>query len=180
MLNLSVTIEGDRIVINNLERLSSALPQATKRALSRIAQGVFSEAHAFLAGPGGAGKKQKRRPAPGEKTGFTKKSGERVDFSLLEGAGAYPVPVRTGFLRQALYFLNPGESASLVSGSDTAGPNEAVIGDAAQYANVIHEGTGSSAKYGPRRYLTDGFERFNGAGRAVSIIEEEIAREVGR
>ncbi len=176
MLDLQITVDGDKIVIEGLDRLAVMIPTAIKRALTRIATGSHRESHALLSGPGGAGKEVRR-----DYVGFTKKSGEDVIFRSFEGAGGYPVPVRSGLLRDSLDFLFPGQSKTAGKAlTFTAGPDEAVIYDSAEYARVIREGTGSSSKYGPRDYLTDGFEKFNTGARAVRIVEEEIGKEIPR
>jgi hypothetical protein len=180
MLDLKVTIDRDKAVIDNLGAISANMLNAIKRGLSRIAKGVHREVFDYLSGAGGAGKQQRRKPAEGERTSFTNKStGRHITFSLLEGAGAYPVPVRRGNLRRLLDYVEPGETKTVADGStSTAAPDEAVVYDSAEYARVIREGTGSSAKFGPRDYLTDGLERFNQGDRIVKIIEEEIAKEI--
>ena len=175
MLDLKVTIQGDKVLINNLETLSANVPKAIQRGLSRIVKGVHRAAFDYLSGPGGAGSTQRREAREGERTGFDNKTtGKRVGFSLLEGAGAYPVPVRTGNLRRLLDYVEPGHS----KGSFSASPDEAIVYDSAEYARVIREGTGSSAKYGPRDYVVDGLNRFDQGNRIVTILEEEIAKEM--
>jgi len=175
MFDLTVTVEGDRVLIDGLEKAASGVPKAITRGLSRIAKGIHGGAMDYLSGPGGAGKAQRRKPEEGERTGFKNKTtGKRVKFDLFEGAGAYPVPVRRGNLRRLLDYVEPGES----KGGFTAAPDEAIVYDSAEYASVILDGTGSSAKYGPRDYLTDGYERFNEGDRIVKTLEEEIAKEM--
>ena len=175
MLDVRVTIEGDRALVAGLEHAAAGVPKAVTRGLSRIVKGVHRGAMDYLSGPGGAGKAQRRKPDEGERTGFTNKTtGKRVRFDLLEGAGAYPVPVRRGNLRRLLDYVEPGES----KGNFSAAPDEAIVYDSAEYARVIREGTGSSAKLGPRDYLTDGLERFDQGNRIVKILDEEIAKEM--
>jgi len=175
MFDLKVTVEGDKVLIDGLEKAAAGVPKAVTRGLSRVVKGIHSGAMDYLSGPGGAGKAQGRKPEEGERTGFKNKTtGKRVKFDLLEGAGAYPVPVRRGNLRRLLDFVEPGES----KGSFSAAPDEAVVYDSAGYASVILAGTGSSAKYGPRDYLTDGYERFDEGNRVVKTLEEEIAKEM--
>jgi|GEM_PF-658430 hypothetical protein len=172
MLDISVTVEGDKVVIENLDAHAARIPAAIDRALTRVGTGVFENAQYWLSGAGGASKDQRT-----DYVGFTKKSGDKVMFRSYEGAGAYPVPARTGFLRQLLDWLHPGEAKSGPAGSFTAGPFETVIFDSALYARVIREGTGSSRKYGPRDYLTDGLTRFDSGGAIKAIFEEEIEKE---
>ncbi len=98
-------------------------------------------------------------------------------FDLLGGpkvpAGAYPVPIVTGNLRRLLDWLKPGER----KGEFKAGNLEGIVYDTAEYADAIHQGTGSSAKFGARPFITDGFERFNKGDRLAEIAAEEIEAE---
>jgi hypothetical protein len=170
MLDLHVEIQGDKILIDGLKGLSShGIAAAQKRGLSRIARGTHREAFKWLSGPGGANKKIRK-----DYVGFTKKSGEDVMFRSFKGAGAYPVPTRTGNLRSHLDWLDPGESKDEFA----ATPDEAIVYDSAEYASDIHEGAGSSAKYGPREFLEDGFNDFNQGGRAPAILDEELEIEI--
>jgi hypothetical protein len=173
MLDIHVTIEGDKVVIHNLEQLSANLPKVIDRGVTRIGAGVFGAVQYWLMGPGGASKKVRT-----DYVGFEKKSGEKVTFRSYEGAGGYPVPIRTKGLLDHLAWVAPGQSKSGSAGAVTAGPGESIVFNSAEYARTIREGTGSSAKFGPRDYLTDGFERFNQGARSVQIMEEEIAKEV--
>lgn len=184
MLKVQITVSGDRVAIANLGTLAEQFPAAIKRSLKRIAAGTHREAHAFLSGAG-AGQSISRRTRQrladaGDITGFTKKTGERVDFKLYQNSGGYPVPVRTGHLRRMLDFLYPGQSKSGPSGTFTAGPMETVIFNSAAYASAIHEGRNSSAKFGPRSFLTDALMRFNEGAQIKRIVEEEINREIAR
>lgn len=152
MLDITVTIEGQKVVIAGLDKLATGLQGAASRGLERAAIGIHRSAHGFLSGAG------------------AKKSNV--------SSGGYPVPVRTGHLRRSLNWLKPGESKTGPAGTFTAGQNEVVIFDSAEYANVIHEGLGSSAKFGPRRYLTDALEQFSAGDRIKRTIEEEIEKEI--
>ena len=150
MFDIQVQITGDKVIIRDLPTASMRIPAAADRALTRSAKGIYREAFSFLSGPGA-----KASNVP---------------------AGGYPVPVRTGFLRQALDWVAPGQSKAGVQGVVTAGKNEALIYDSAEYARVIHEGTGSSATFGPRAYLIDGLEKFNEGDHIQHIFEEELRR----
>ncbi|NOQ51727.1 MAG: hypothetical protein GQ578_05880 [Desulfuromonadaceae bacterium] len=101
----------------------------------------------------------------------------REAFDFLGGAkepsGAYPVPIVTGHLRRLLNWLKPGAS----KGEFRAGPLESIVYNSAEYSETIHEGHGSSTKYGARPYITDGFERFNRGNRLAKIAGEEIEAE---
>jgi hypothetical protein len=154
MLDISVTIQGDKVVIDGLGQLAAGLPGAVRLGLERSAIGIERIAFAFLAG---AGSKESN-----------------------VAAGGYPVPVRTGDLRRHLDWLKPGESKSGPAGTITAGQNEVIVYNSELYANVIHEGIGSSAKFGPRKFLTDALERFNADDRIKANIEEEISSEIAK
>jgi len=171
---LDVRIEGAAAIIQGLNRLAAdGVPRAIDRGLVRIGAGVYGEVLYWLSGGGGASKKTRTDYA-----GFTNKSGKEVMFRSYQGAGGYPVPKRTGHLSQQLDWLKPGESKSGDVGAFTAGKNEVVIYNPSLYANAIHEGKGSSAKFGPRRYMTDGLERFNAGDAMKRIMEEEISKVI--
>ncbi len=101
----------------------------------------------------------------------------RESFDLLGGskepAGAYPVPVVTGHLRRLLDWLKPGARKENFS----AGPLESIVYNSAEYSRVVHEGRGSSTKFGVRSFITDGFERFNKGDKLAEIAAEEIEAE---
>jgi hypothetical protein len=176
MLNLNVTVSGDKVVIAGLREFSAEMPKAINRGLSNVAKGTYGFAFKWLSGPGGVAKKKTLvGPIRGSK-GFTKKSGEQVNFKVFQGAGSYPVPVRTGNLRSLLNWLQPGASKD----GFTAGPMEVIIYDSALYASVIHDGTGSSAKFGKRPFLTDAFNQFNQGAGVAGAVEEEIQKEIDR
>ncbi len=79
MLDIQVSIEGDRVIIEGLESFAKTMPKAVKRGLERAAKGVHREAYEWLSG--------------------TKAS----------SPGGYPVPVVTEHLRRMLNWLRPGE-----------------------------------------------------------------------
>ncbi len=101
-------------------------------------------------------------------------------FDKLSGAkgpaGEYPVPVVTGHLRRLLDWLKPGASKSGEAGTFSAGEMSTVVFDSASYAFAIHEGKGSSTKFGARPFLSDGFDQFNEGDKIVSILNDEIAK----
>jgi len=165
MLDIQVTVEGEKIIIEGLESLGDNIRPALQRALAKMGKGIHREAYDFLSGPGAKGSN-----AP---------------------AGGYPVPVRTGTLRRLLDWLEPGETKtvgamydwrdkSLITSSGTfsAGPMEAMVYDSAEYARVIHEGTHTSREYGRRPFLEDALEKFNSEDRIRKIFEGEIKREI--
>lgn len=168
MLGINVIVEGDKVVIEGFNRLSHNITdKAVPRALSRIAQGTAVEALANLTGP-------KR----GLKTVTSKKGRQRAVGQKGELAGGYPVPMLTGNLRRLLGFVMPGRTKSSNGKTFTAGPMEAIVFDSAEYAMTIHEGRGSSAKYGRRPFMDDAFKTFNAGARTKAIMEEEIAKEI--
>ena len=154
MLSLNVTVQGDKVVIAGLQKIGSGIEKAKDRALVSVAKGIHRDAFDWLSGAG------------------AKATGVQ--------AGGYPVPVRTGHLRGHLDWLMPGASKTGPAGTFSAGRNEVVIYDSALYSRVIHEGLGSSAKFGPRRYLTDALARFNQGERIMRIFEEEIQVEIAK
>lgn len=174
MLDLRVNLNGIQVAERHLEGIQKGYPSAVKRGLSHIVRGVYAEAFKNLGGAGAISKSRiKGKALKGMRTGFTKKSGETVNFKLFTGAGKYPVPVRTGNLRRLLNFVEPGQTKSAGGVTVHAGPNEAIIYNSAEYSRVIHEGTGSSAKYGPRKYLLDALDRYKD-GEMAAIIENEM------
>lgn len=158
MLDISVKIEGDKVVIEGLNRFAAEMPKAVQRGMQRAATGIYRGASEWLKGPG-------------SKTSVRKG---------VKGAspGSYPVPVRTGHLRRSLNWLKSGQSKTGDIGTFTAGPHEVVVYNSARYADTIHEGRGSSARFGPRRFLTDALEIFNQGERIKGIIEEEINQAI--
>lgn len=157
MLDISVRIEGDKVLIAGLNQLAAELPRAIDRGLVNVAKGIHRDAFDFLSG-----------------------AGSKVSTRRGAYAGGYPVPVRTGHLRRSLAWLRPGASKTGDAGTFIAGEHEVVIYDSALYANVIHEGKGSSAKYGRRPYLQNALEKFNQGNRIAATIEEEIQKEIDK
>jgi len=175
MLNLKVTIENDKVVVQGLQDLARQFPVAIKRGLRRSAAGLYAIGCQWLSGKGGAGKKQRS-----DYTGFTKKSGEAVSFRSFHTSGGYPVPVRTGHLRRSLDWLAPGDSKSGDLGTFKAGDDEVVIFDSALYAPAVFLGRGSSEKFGARDALRDALELFNHGGQIQQILGEEIRKEINK
>jgi len=176
MFTLGVTVSGDKVVLSNLQRFETAVFTGAQRGLQKSVRGIHPLAMAFLNGAGGAGRKAQ---IVGPSRGFTKKSGETVNFKpQLSGAGAYPVPVRTANLKRLLDFVDPGQSKFSNGVTFVAGPNEAVLYDSAEYAMTIHQGTGSSEKFGRRPYVEDALKAFNQGAGIVKAVEQEIAAEI--
>lgn len=194
MLAINVTISGDKVIIANMQGLAAEMPKVVQGGLKKIARGVHSEAMNFLNGPGGLSTYEARTSKSGKQyqkktgskvemyDGFTRASGDVQQFKRFTDSGGYPVPVRTGNLKRLLNFVDPGQTKGTGGVSFTAGPLEAVVYDSAEYASVIRFGTGSSAKFGPRDYLTDAFDKFNqfgGVGNGVMhVIESEYSNEL--
>jgi hypothetical protein len=155
MLDISISLDGDKVIIQGLQKLADDFFSAIQRGLTRSAISVHRLAYQWLSGSGSVGKGRGRNKWGTE-------------------AGGYPVPVRTGWLRRMLDWLKPGESKTGDAGTFRAAANEAVVYDSALYANALHEGKGSSAKFGPRRFITDAFEMFNRSLGVKMAIWEEI------
>lgn len=169
-MNVTVRVEGDKVVLCNLQGLVNDYPRAIQRGMSRSVKGIHRMAVDYLSGPGGKGEYVTT------KTGTTRWKKRTTPIP----SGGYPVPVRTGNLRRLLDFVEPGQSKSSNGQTFTAGPMEAVAYNSAEYARVIHDGTGSSAKFGPRPYLFDALEQFNQGDRIASNIAEEIAADIAK
>jgi len=174
MLDLKLTVEGDKVILEGLNKLSKDLHPAAMRGLQKAAIGIHTEAFNFLSGAG----------AKGTSKEVTSKTGKKYlkweKRSMPVPPGGYPVPVRTGWLRRSLNWLKPGESKTGEAGTFTAGKDEVIIYNLAAYANAIHEGRGSSAKFGPRPFLTDAFKKFNQGDRIIKIVEDKIRKTVNR
>ncbi|HMM59454.1 MAG TPA: hypothetical protein PKC25_04895, partial [Candidatus Rifleibacterium sp.] len=137
MLNVSITVDGDRIAIANLGALAARFPNAVKRGLKRIAQGIHREAYGFLSGSGRTPMRLTNRVAIITEDNRVIRQKSRLrgqSDSLGAKPGSYPVPVVTGNLRRMLDWLDPGQSKSGLAGTFTAGPMEIVVFNSAAYA----------------------------------------------
>lgn len=173
MLSIQTTINGVDEFQEGLTGLARDLPMAFERGLTRIAKGTHREAFAWLSGPG----RPQVRMTDRRKHGGRNKTSMRGQASSLGARpGSYPVPVLTGTLRRLLDWLKPGES----KGGFQAGANEIVVYDSAEYAAVIHDSEGTSSGFGHRRFLEDGFAKFNQGAMATTIMDQEIDREIKR
>ncbi len=162
LLDISVRVDGDKVVIEGLEKFSEAITgKAIPAGMTRIAAGTARLALARLTGP-----------ARGMKTIMARSGRQRAVAMREELAGGYPVPRVTSNLLRLQSYIGPGESRDGFS----TGPMESVVFNSAEYAAAIHEGRGSSAKYGPRRFLDDAFEEFNRDAGAARVLEEEIEK----
>ncbi len=187
MLAVNVTISGDKVIIDGLNQLAADMPKIVQRGLKKVARGVTREAMNLLNGPGGLNNYETRTSKSGKQyqkktgskmemyDGFTRASGDVQQFKRFTDAGHYPgVPIRTGTLKKLLDWLDPGEN----KGGFSAGPLEVVVYNSAGYASVIHQGTGSSAKFGARPFLTDALEKFNRGDGIAGILETELKTEI--
>lgn len=169
MLGINVTIDGEKVVINGLTSLSDNIGmKAIPRGVRRITQGTARiSLEKYLSGP-----------ARGLTSKTSKGGRQRGIAGKPELAGGYPVPRLSGNLRRLTSWLNPGQSKSIEGFSYSAGPMEGLIYTPLPYAGQIHEGRGSSKKYGPRRFLDDAFTFFNKGARSNRIMEDEIEKEI--
>lgn len=176
MLAINVTINGDKVLIEGLGEFADEIPGTLRRGLKKTVRGIHPLAMAYLNGAGGAGRKAQ---ITGPSRGFTKKSGESVNFKQqLSGAGAYPVPVRTGNLKRLLDFVDPGQTITSNGMAFSAGDMEVILFDSAEYAYPIHQGTGSSRKFGARPFATDALKRFNSETGIANVLENEISESL--
>jgi len=174
---INVTVTGTEAVGASLDDIATnKLPAAVKQALIDAVRGIHAATSNHLNREGCAGRKQRLVGPIRGRHGFTKSSGESIAFKILQGAGAYPVPVRTGNLRKSLFTVEPGRTVVNDSGSYQSGAFEAQVVASVKYARVIHEGRGSSKKFGPRPFLTDGFKDFGGREQVVELLRRELAK----
>lgn len=175
MLDISVTIQGDKVIIEGLNKLATEFPEAIQGGIKEAVEGITQNAKYFLHAEGAAGT---------SKYVTSKKTGKKyLKYTKRETpipAGGYPVPTRSGDLGRALKWLYPGESKTWEGVTRTTGLFEGKVLNISPYARVIHEGTRSSAKFGPRRYMTDALERFNKGDRLIKIIRENIQKAKAR
>jgi len=163
MLDIKITLDGDKVIIEGLQKLADDFFKAIQRGLTRSAISVHRLAYQWLSGAG----------AHYTKTGVKGQALKNRKKVMDTASGGYPVPVRTGWLRRMLDWLKPGTSKSGPAGTFMAAANEAVIFDSALYAGVIFGGRGSSAKFGPRDAIRDAFAMFNrGLGVQMAIMQE--------
>lgn len=167
MLDIRVTIDGDKVILEGLQNFMVEFPGAIQKALTRMGKGVYNEAFKWL--QGGSRSRVKM---------FTKK-GKRAQLrgkaDLLNARpGSYPVPRVTGNLLHLLNWLMPGASKTTGGITVTAGPFESIIYNSAKYSESIHEGRDTSSKYGRRPFLDDGFKHFNQGNKVVLILNQEI------
>lgn len=148
----TVKIVGDRAVIEDTDRIERNYPEAMVRGMSRIIVGVNREAVKNLSGPGA--KKSKT------------------------AAGGYPVPVRIGHLRRSENFVLPGKTKTSNGLSFSAGRFGGIVYNTAEYSRVIHEGRGSSRKYGKRAYISDAVLKYDEGGKMIRVLDEEVSKDL--
>ena len=144
MIGIEIEVKGEKILINGLEEFERELPGTIQDGLGDIIDRVHIAAIKWLQGP--------RR---GVKTITSKKGRQRAVPQSPELAGNHPVPRVTGNLLRLLDTVKPGRRKSSNGLSFLAAFFEAILFNSAEYASVISEGTGSSAKYGPRPFGED-------------------------
>ncbi len=152
MLSIGATIENNRVVIDDIDKIGRNYPAAVVRGIGRIVVGVNREAVKNLSGPGA----KNSRIAP----------------------GVYPVPVRIGHLRRQQNFVKPDKQKSTNGLVFIANGMSGIVYNAAQYSIQIHEGRGSSKKYGKRAYITDAVPSFDRGGKIAKVLDEEVSKEL--
>ncbi len=180
MLDLNITIDNEKIVINGLQNAVGVVAHGAEIGVMRVAVGIFAEAFKLLQGPARSrvsiftGKKEYYK-----KTGKRKRAPMRgITNATVARPGSYPVPRITSNLLTRLAFVKPGETKTVNNYTFSAGRLEAIVFNAAEYASNIHDGTGTSEKYGARPYITDAVQNYDRGGRIVAVIEEEIQRAI--
>ena len=173
MLDVKITpADNNKVVLEGLQQLGDNFKPAVMRGVGRSAAGIYEGAFRWLSGPGGGTRTYSKEWSAGGEIRHKKKLGA--------AAGGYPVPVRSGKLKGALDWLNPGESKSGQAGTVTAGESEFLVFDSASYALAVFEGLGSSAKFGPRNAIMDAFEYFNHGGQIQQLVSEEVRKEINK
>ncbi len=175
---LNMMMRGMNKAINKLGRMAShEMPMRERAVLREVARQTFAGAHDRLSGPGRKKARLTGRSAEHDIFGNitrkrirkTAKRGQSDDLGARPGS--YPVPVQTGHLRRSLGMVMPG--ATITSGglAFTAGDDEALVFNSAEYGNVIHEGSEKydNTPHGPRRFITDSFEEVDVEG--ISAVE---------
>lgn len=178
MIDIDLTMDGDKKILDKLRRLAKDYPEAAKQGLVRSIREIYDESFKLLRGPS---------RKPGRKREWTA-TGYRLSGRLRGQAdplnarpGSYPVPVITGHLRSRLAVLEPGERIRAgrsftyqfggrrvqkieEGASIQAGPHEVILYDSAVYAETIHK---------TRPFMKDAFTNY-GFGRIRQNIEDEL------
>lgn len=177
MLSIHAEIQGDKVLISGLNKFAQEVPNAVRAGLSDVVKEAHLKAVKNLSG---AGRKKARMR---DKKIFTRAEGNfnismkrrtaaRGQSSDLGGRpGSYPpVPRITGHLARLEDFVLPGRMKTSNGVTFSAGKFEAVLFNSAEYAIPIHEGKGSSKKYGKRPFQTDAVKDTD----VVGIIEKRL------
>lgn len=179
LLDIMLYMQGETEALTAINRLAKEAPEATMRGLIHSGREIADLAIKNLTGPGrtAARLRDARRYTYSEgniNRRTIKATRARGQHSFLGARpGSYPpVPSITGHLRGSLSLLEPGER----KGSISAAKHEVIILNSAAYADVVHDGRGSSRKYGKRPFFSDAIKTY-GFDRIVRNIEEEIASE---
>lgn len=144
MVGITIKTIGMDEVVKGLNTFGAEGDKALQRGIAWAAEETDKEAHKLLTGP--------KTPA-----------------------GHYPgVNVKTGWLRDSLDFVPPGKTKSGGGLTWTAGTLQAKVYNSAQYSRVIHEGKGSSEKYGKRPFLTDALDKVLGGGLFTQHMSGEV------
>lgn len=178
---LSMMMRGMNTAINKLEVTDRReIPKREHAILKEIARQTYAGAHDRLSGPGRKKARLKNSVEMRFQDGnisrkLKRKTAKRGQAdSLGARPGSYPVPVQTGHLRRSLGMVMPGDTVTSNGLSFTAGDDEAMVFNSAEYANVIHEGAEKydNTPYGPRRYITDAFEDVDVEGISAMVMED--------
>ena len=155
-------MEGHKVLLHGLEEFARKVPEVVQDGLSEIIDRVQIEAIANLRGPRRTTVRLLRNKETGKiskfKSGRKKYSGRGASNDLGAKPGSYPVPRTTSNLLRLLDRVKPGRSKQSNGLTFKAGYLEAIIFNSAEYADVIHSGTRSSKKFGPRPYIMDAVE----------------------
>ena len=134
-MKLKVTTNAEELS-RELKRVEKRIPKAVDEGLGRWAKRADAMAVKNLSGSG-----SKYENAKGK---YKRRKG-RV------AGGGYPVPVRTGNLKQSQDYIVPGKSKAGI----TAQSGQAYLVNTAKYAVAVHDGRGQNKKFGPRRFALD-------------------------
>ncbi|MCK5021374.1 MAG: hypothetical protein KAS32_30460 [Candidatus Peribacteraceae bacterium] len=164
LLGIKIKIDNDDITIEKLEAFDRLLSEEViPEILSVIGTDVLAAAVDNLSGP-----------SKGVRTIKTKSGAQRTEPINPGLAGDYPVPLYSGHLRRSMDIVLPGMSKAAGGDTFTAGENEVVIFNSAEYAGVIHEGGGSSEKYGRRAFLEDAINDYVGDGKSQAVVDNKV------
>jgi hypothetical protein len=162
---LSMVTRGFNKLLSRVDTLARTEMKKRERAILReIVTLTHEGANERLSGPGRTKVRLKNKKDFKYQDGNVKRSVKRKTArrgqsdALAARPGAYPVPVLSGHLRRMLGMVMPGHTVASNGLSFSAGSDEGIVFNSAEYASVIHDGTRSSKRFGPRAYITDSFE----------------------